>query len=142
MVYYLNNLEIPGKPMAIQQTITIKASPQEVYTALMSADEFSKVTGAPAEISDKDGGAFSCFGGQINGRQIELTKDKQIVQAWRAGPWPDGAYSIVRFDLSPAGDATELSLHHTGFPEDAAEHLAGGWQKMYWEPLQAHFEKD
>lgn len=127
--------------MAIQQTITIKASPQKVYTALISADEFSKVTGAHAEISNEDGGAFSCFGGQITGRQIELTKDQQIVQAWRAGNWPDGTYSVVRFDLSSAGDSTELSLHHTGFPQDAAEHLAGGWQKMYWEPLRAYFEQ-
>lgn len=128
--------------MAIQQSVTLKAKPKEVYAALMTAAEFSKVTAAPADISDEEGGAFSCFGGQITGRQIELTKDKRIVQAWRAGPWPDGLYSIVKFDLVSVGDSTELSLQHTGFPDDEADHLAGGWQKMYWEPLKAHFDND
>ncbi len=126
--------------MAINQTITIKASPEKVYNALMSAEEFGKVTGAPAEIAQDEGGAFSCFGGQITGRHIELKPNERIVQAWRAGPWPEGTYSVVKFDINASGDSTEVTLEHTGFPEESAEHLAGGWQKMYWQPLKAYFQ--
>ncbi|MGI9336787.1 MAG: SRPBCC domain-containing protein [Gammaproteobacteria bacterium] len=126
--------------MAIKQTVTFKTSPEKLYEALTSAEEFSKVTGAPAEIAPDEGGAFSCFGGQIVGRHIELVPNKRIVQAWRAGPWAESVYSIVRFDISQSGTSTTLNMEHTGFPDGGAEHLEGGWHKMYWEPLKAYLE--
>jgi activator of HSP90 ATPase len=126
--------------MTISQSIAIKASPAKVYEALISAEQFGEITGAPAEISSDEGGAFSCFGGQITGRHIELIPDERIVQAWRVKAWPEGVFSEVRFDLSASGDATTLELTQTGYPDDAAEHLEPGWHKMYWEPLKAYLE--
>ena len=126
--------------MGIKQTVTIKGSAQRVYEVLMSASEFGKVTGAPAEISQDEGGAFSCFGGQITGRHVELKPNQRIVQAWRAGPWDDGVYSIVRFDIAESGSSTTLNMQHTGYPDGEAEHLDGGWHKMYWEPLKAYLD--
>jgi len=126
--------------MAINQTVRINASAEKVYNALTSAKEFSKVTGAPAEIGQDEGSVFSCFGGQVTGRLIELMPNKRIVQAWRVGPWPEGTYSIVKFDIAESGASTTVNLEHAGFPEDAAEHLEGGWHKMYWEPLKAYLE--
>ena len=124
--------------MTISQSITIKASPAKVYQALISAEQFSKVTGAPADISSDEGGEFSCFGGQITGRHIELIPDQRIVQSWRVKAWPEGVYSEVSFELSESGDTTTLELTQTGYPDDAAEHLEPGWHKMYWEPLKAY----
>ncbi|MDH3688756.1 MAG: SRPBCC family protein [Gammaproteobacteria bacterium] len=126
--------------MAINQTVTIKTSPEKIYNALMSAKEFGKVTGAPAEIAQAEGGAFSCFGGQVAGRHLELIPNKRIVQAWRVGAWPEGTYSIVKFEINESGPSTTVDLEHTGFPEGAAEHLESGWHKMYWEPLKAYLE--
>ena len=126
--------------MPIQQKITIDSSPARVYSALLSAKEFSEVTGAPADIDSAEGGLFSCFGGQIVGRQLELNPPERIVQAWRADPWPAGMYSIVRFDIAEADGATIVHLQHVGYPEGADEHLEAGWHKMYWEPLKAYLE--
>ena len=126
--------------MTIEQKVSINASAANVYKAITSSSEFSEVTGAPAEIATVEGGAFSCFGGQIVGRHIQLIPNERIVQAWRVGMWPEGVYSVVRIDLEESGDATTLTLVHTGYPEDAAEHLEPGWHKMYWEPLKAHLE--
>ena len=126
--------------MGIRQKVRIKAPPEEVYSALTSGKEFSEMTGAPAEISAVEGGAFSFFGGQITGRNIELTAKEGLVQAWRVGVWPKGVYSIVRIMLERAGDETELTLDHSGFPDGAAEHLESGWHKMYWQPLMTYLE--
>jgi activator of HSP90 ATPase len=126
--------------MSIQQTVVFKSSAEAVYSAITSSVEFAKVTGAPADIATDEGGTFSCFGGQVSGRHVELVPNERIVQAWRVGPWPDSVYSIVRFDISQSGELTTLELTHTGFPEDAADHLEGGWHKMYWEPLKAYLE--
>jgi uncharacterized protein YndB with AHSA1/START domain len=61
----------------IHQEIVFNASPKRVYEALTNARQFSKFTGgAPAEISHEPGGAFSCFGRMIVGRNIELTPNQ------------------------------------------------------------------
>jgi|SRR5579859_408216 len=123
----------------IQQEIAFNASPKRVYEALLDARQFSQLSGgAPAEIDAKAGGIFSCFGGMITGRNVELRENQRIVQAWRAGNWPEGVYSIVRFELTAAGAGTNLSFSHDGFPDAMREHLDGGWHKMYWEPLKKH----
>jgi activator of HSP90 ATPase len=124
--------------MSIKQSVTITTTPEKIYRALLSGKEFSKFTGAPAEIAGAEGGAFSCFGGQITGRHIELSPHSRIVQAWRAGPWPDGVYSIVKFEISKSGKSTTVELEHAGYPDGAEEHLEGGWHKMYWEPLKEY----
>lgn len=126
--------------MAIHQEVSIKCDPKRIYTTLTRDAEFSKATGAKADISAEEGGRFSCFDGQIQGRNLELQADRMIVQAWRAGVWPDGAYSIVRITLEPDGNTTRLVLDHSGFPEGAEEHLEGGWYQMYWDPLKAYCE--
>lgn len=122
---------------SIHQEVVFQASPQRVYDTLTTSDQFSKMSGgAPAVIEAQPGGAFSCFGGMITGRNIELDPGKLLVQAWRAGNWPAGVYSIARFELRPEGQGTRLVFDHTGFPEGQQEHLGPGWESNYWEPLR------
>jgi activator of HSP90 ATPase len=69
------------------------------------------------------------------GDNVELVPGQRIVQAWRAGSWDPGVYSIAKFELVEQGSATKIVFDHTGFPKGAAEHLASGWKEHYWEPL-------
>ncbi|TFE25543.1 SRPBCC family protein [Cohnella luojiensis] len=122
---------------AIHQEITFKASPASVYGVLISSEQFSKATGgAPADINPEAGGTFSCFGGMIVGRNIELVPNERIVQAWRAANWEEGVYSIARFELTQQGSDTLLRFDHIGFPEGQGEHLASGWHANYWGPIE------
>jgi uncharacterized protein YndB with AHSA1/START domain len=140
--------EISRTAESIHQEPIIKASRSRVYEALTEAKQFDKivllsgvmqtmhVADKPAEISREVGGPFSLFGGYITGRHVELVPNERIVQAWRAGAWPAGIYSIARFDLVEQGSGTRIVFDHTGFPEGAAESLASGWKAHYWEPMQ------
>jgi len=120
----------------IHQEVVVASSPARVYAALTDAAEFSKMTGgAPTEIDPNPGGAFSCFGGMIAGRNVECAPGERLVQAWRVKTWPPGLYSIVRFDLRPDGAATRVVMDHSGFPAEQREHLAKGWHANYWEAL-------
>jgi activator of HSP90 ATPase len=60
-----------------------------------------------------------------------------VVQAWRSQAWPEGVYSIVRFELAPAGKGTKLTFDQAGHPDGAREMLEGGWHQMYWNPMNA-----
>jgi len=124
--------------MAIHQEVDIKGSPQAVYDILTNAEKFSKMTGGrSAKISQEEGGAVSLFGGDIRARNVELVPDKRVVQAWRSHAWPEGVYSIVRFELQSNRGGTKLTFDQSGYPQDAHEMLNGGWPKMYWEPMNA-----
>lgn len=141
--------EITHGNEAIHQEVAFKASRARVYEALTDSKQFDSVTklsaamasgmvaagGAAAVVSREAGGAFSAFGGYVTGRQIELVPGKRIVQAWRAGSWGEGVYSIARFELVEQGAGTKLVFDHTGFPTGEAAHLAEGWRGNYWEPL-------
>jgi activator of HSP90 ATPase len=126
--------------MNIHQEVTIAASPAAVYALLMSSDDFGKMTGGRvASIAKEVGGAVSLFGGDIRGRNVELVPGKRVVQAWRSGAWPEGVYSIIRFELSPEGKGTKLVFDQAGHPEGSDEMLEGGWHQMYWQPMNAIF---
>ena len=141
--------EISHTAEAIHQEPVFKASRKRVYEALTDAKQFEKVvqlSGAmksgmapgakPAEISHEAGGTFALFGGYVTGRQLELVPNERIVQAWRAGGWDPGDYSIAKFQLVEQGTGTKIVFDHTGFPKGQAEHLAAGWKMNYWEPLE------
>ncbi len=122
----------------IHHEVVFAAPPGQIYRALIDSKEFAKITGSPAEIDPEEGGRFSCFGGYITGRQVEMTPNKRIVQAWRTGSWPEGVYSIVSFDLRAEGLKTKLVFDQNGAPEKEIGSLDPGWVKRYWEPLKKH----
>ena len=126
----------------IHQEIEFNAAPQRLYEALTDAAQFSRFTGgAVAQIQNSAGGAFSGFNGMITGMMVELVPGQRVVQAWRAGNWAPGEYSIARFELQPTKQGTRLVFDQAGHPAAAREQLDAGWHKMYWEPLKAFLGK-
>lgn len=123
---------------ALHQEIELGAPPQRVFDALLDAKRFAAFTGMPATIDPSPGGAFTTFGGLIQGRNVEIIPAQRIVQAWRPTSWDSGVYSIVHFELRPRGTETTLVLDHTGFPEGDFEHLDSGWYLRYWNPLKKY----
>jgi activator of HSP90 ATPase len=133
---------------AIRQELMFDASPQRVYQALTTTKDFDMITrlsdgaallnavGAkPTSISSEVGGAFTLFGGYITGRQLEMLPNERLVQAWRAGSFKAGGFSIATFYLAAEGGKTKLNFEHRGFPDGNGASLAPGWHAHYWEPL-------
>ncbi len=126
--------------MPIRQDVFVAAAPARVFEVFTRPEVFSRMSGgAPAEIDAADGGAFSLFGGMIQGRNVECVPGTRVVQVWRPKNWAPGLYSLVRFDLHAEGDGTRVSLEHVGYPDEQHDHLAGGWQANYLEPLRKLF---
>jgi activator of HSP90 ATPase len=127
--------EISRAAESIHQELVFKASRKQVYEAILDEKQFSKMTGLAAQVNREAGGAFSCFEGQIKGRNVELVPNEWIVQAWRSEGWKAGIYSIAKFVLVEQGSGTKIVFDHTGFPVGQAEHLVSGWQEHYWSAL-------
>jgi activator of HSP90 ATPase len=122
---------------SLHQEIDYKASPERMYQVLLSSKDFTAFSGAAAEIDPKPGGTFSMFGGLVVGRTVELVPNQRIVQAWRLSQeFPEGTYSLVKFEFKVVDSQTRVVLDHTGFPEGHFDHLDAGWHSHYWEPLR------
>jgi activator of HSP90 ATPase len=132
------NLNGSDTPYRIHQEIDFTVSPQRIYQALMDQKQFAAFSGRPATIDQKPGGTFSLFDGHITGRNIALVPNERIVQAWRAADWPEGVYSIAKFELQTNGSRTRLVFEQTGFPEGLHDHLTEGWESNYWSLLQKY----
>ena len=126
---------------AIKQTVTFKASPHDVYEALMDSKKHAKFTGDKATISQKVGGKFSAFDGYSEGTNLELIPDNKIVQTWRASDWPEGVYSKVTFSFKEIAVGTRLTFTQIGVPVKQYDEIAQGWRDYYWAPMKEMLEK-
>jgi activator of HSP90 ATPase len=126
----------------IEQTVTIKASPHDIYEALMDSEKHSRFTGAPANISREIGGSFTAYDGALSGTTLELVPDAKIVQSWRGSDegWTPGHYSEVTFTFEESHGETKLNFVRTGVPEASYEDISQGWQTYYWPKLKAFLE--
>ena len=125
----------------VKQTVTFKASPHDVYEALMDSKKHARFTGGKASISRKVGGKFSVFDGYSEGTNLELIPDKKIVQSWRASDWEEGHYSRATFSLKEVENGTRLTFTQTRVPEEQYDDISQGWRDYYWEPMKQMLEK-
>jgi activator of HSP90 ATPase len=124
----------------IRQVVTFKAGPRSVYEALMDSKKHAKFTGGRASISPRVGGRISAYDGYIDGINIELVRDRKIVQAWRGSDWPEGYFSKAIFTLAKIKAGTRLTFSQTGVPEEQVEAIREGWIEHYWEKMKKFLE--
>ena len=130
------------KTKNIRQSITIKASPKDVYEAFMDSKEHSMITRARAKISKHIGGHFSAFEGWAQGEIIDLIPDKRIVLTWHADDdgWPKDHYSKITITLHKIKEGTRLTFFQSKIPMTDYKDIKEGWHEHYWNPMKAILE--
>lgn len=123
----------------IKQTYLINASPEKVWQALVDPEVIDKWGGGPAKTDDRVGTEFSLWGGDIHGKNLEVVKNKKLVQDWFGGDWPKA--SKVTFILKEKDGKTTIDLLHEDVPENEANDIADGWKECYLGPLKELVEK-
>lgn len=129
------------KTKTIRQSISFRASPHDIYEALMDSRKHSEFTGDEANISRKIGGKFTAGSGYIDGINIELVPDRKIVQSWRGSDWPKDHYSKATFSLKQVKEGANLSFVQAGVPEQHYEEISQGWRDYYWIPMKEMLER-
>jgi activator of HSP90 ATPase len=128
-------------PQAIRQSVIFRATPHDVYEALMDSSRHTEFTGDEASISRVVGGPIMAYGGYVTGKNLELIPDEKIVQAWRASDWPEGQESTATFTLSAEDGGTRLTFVQEGVPDEQRTDIEQGWIDYYWTPMKAMLEK-
>lgn len=123
----------------IRQTATIRgATPHDLDETLMDSKKHTKLSRQPTTVSRKVGGAFK-VGYDLEGKHLALTKDKMIVQTWRADNWPPGTYSKATFALARTLGGTRIRFTQTGVPDEVYGEIRKGWREYYWGPMRKRF---
>ncbi len=116
----------------------IKATPEEVYRALVNPFTIELWSGEPAVMSEEAGSAFTMLDGHITGENLAFEPSRSIHQKWFFG---EDHVSDVRISLTPDKAHTQIRIEHTGIPPEAYENMLVGWKESYLDSLQDFFEK-
>jgi len=116
----------------------IKATPEEIYTALTNPFTLELWTGQPAVMEEKEGIEFSLWNGDIVGKNLEFEKNRKIVQEWYFGDQENP--SIVTILLIKTKKGTKVKLTHENIPDIAYENMKMGWDDFYFGNLKRFFE--
>src|SRR5271157_2051954 len=115
----------------IRQKIVLKASPHDLYEAILDPKIHSKFTNSKARNNRKIWGKFTSYDGYAFGKNIKLEKDKKIVQSWATTDFPD-TFTEITFQFNKKGNKTELAFTQTGVPEKSYKEISDGWKEFYW----------
>ncbi len=128
----------------IKKHYHIKATPEDIYTALTNPLTIEIWTGATAVMDPVAGTEFSFWDGEITGKNIEMEPGKLIVQEWYFEDeegMPSEHKSIVTIKLHNDGHSTDVELLHINIPEEAFDNIVDGWDKFYFKPLKELVEE-
>ena len=123
----------------LSEILSVKAS--EIYEAWLSSEGHTAMTGSPAQVDARMGGAFSAWDGYIFGSILDLKPDRRIVQSWRTSQFPDDAPdSHLEILLEEMNDGTKVTLIHSDMPHEQVDSYRQGWEDYYFKPMRKFFE--
>ena len=125
----------------IKQTAYFNASPHEVFELLMDSKKHSAFTGHKADISRKKNGKFTAYDEWIAGKNLEIVKDKKILQSWRGADWEKGHFSKAEFRLEKKGKGCKLIFTQNGVPDNKYSDINQGWKDHYWKKMKDYLKK-
>lgn len=118
----------------------MNASPEKVFEALVNEEIIQHWSGDEAKMSPEVGARFSLWGGQMFGTNLEVVKNKKLVQEWCYDQWEEP--SKVTFIIKGNGEDTIVELIHEDVPERSVKNISDGWNIYYLGAMQEMFKKN
>jgi len=123
----------------VKKRYTILAKPKEVWDALVNPKTIEKWGGGPAVMSPEVDFDFSLWGGDVYGKNLEVEKERKLVQEWYGGEWDRP--STVTFSLNADDHCTEIILEQTDVPENEIDDVDAGWDDYYLGSIKRLLER-
>ncbi|HTA82967.1 MAG TPA: SRPBCC domain-containing protein [Bacteroidia bacterium] len=111
-----------------------------LYSMYLDSKHHTAITGGvPAKISAKEGAKFSAHDGYIIGKNLQLVKNKLIVQSWYGTDWEKGSDEstfIMLFEQK--GKDAVIHMTHANIPDKHVAGIKSGWNDYYWTPWKKY----
>lgn len=120
----------------------VRAQPSAVYRAWLDPRTHAAFTGGGVATSEpRIGGAFTAWGGYIQGTYLVLEPGERIVHAWRTTDFPAAAPdSRVEVFFEAARGGTRLTVVHAQIPTGQEADYQAGWSDFYFRPMKKYFQ--
>ncbi|MDY6801187.1 MAG: SRPBCC domain-containing protein [Bacteroidota bacterium] len=118
----------------------IPATPEEIFIALTNPFTIELWSGYKAIMDDKEGTEFTLWDSDISGRNLEIEKEKKIVQEWYFGDQDNR--SIVTIKIHEKKNGSQVELNHTNIPDEVYDNITKGWDEYYFGALKTFFEEE
>lgn len=121
----------------IKISFSVPANPEDVFSALTDRKKIRKWSGERAIVSSDIGGPVDMFGGWMKGIIMAYKPNKILAYTWKPEDWKDNwAASEVTYILAKSGKSTNVTIEHTGFPnDDEMKEHEQGWHDHVINPL-------
>ena len=130
----------------IKKNLLIAAPIERVWAALTAPTSIRGWMGDDESVvvDLKVGGQYRFFGGETTGSFTRIEEPSNLEYTWRQMEWqPDWADSIVRWELQPSGEGTQVRLTHDKFPnKQERDSHDEGWDLYFLEPMQDWLESE
>jgi uncharacterized protein YndB with AHSA1/START domain len=128
------------KRRSIRITVTVPATPREVFAALTDGTSISQWSEQKGRVEPRVGGKFEMFDGWVKGKVLIYKPGKQLAYTWQPSDWDGTVKSIVQFRFAPTKSGTRITVTHTGFPsERERKNHHAGWLQYVFDPLKDYF---
>lgn len=127
--------------MDIRKVYVIDAPRDHVWAALTDPAIIEEWGGGPATMAPEPGFEFELWGGDINGKVVQVEPGRSMLQEWYGGDWDTP--SLARFTLiDEPGGCTRVELENRGVPDDEAADIDAGWDDYYFGAIKAYLEME
>ena len=128
-------------PKTITQKVIFKNQKASVlYAMFLDSKHHTMLTGGvAAKINNKEGAKFSAHGGYITGKNLQLIKDRLIVQSWYGTDWDKGVMdSTFILSFEQKGKDVVINMVHANIPDKHVAGIKTGWSDYYWKPWRIY----
>jgi activator of HSP90 ATPase len=124
---------------SLKKSYVINVSSDKVWKGLTDPEEIEQWTDSPAAMDEKEGTEFKLWGEEIFGKNLEMVKNKKIVQEWYSGKWERP--SLLTIEISEDNGHSNIELKQENIPDEELDDIDRGWDDYYFNPLKEYLEK-
>lgn len=128
------------------QKITLPTSAVDAYECFVDERKLYSFTASPAHIKAEEQSTFTCFDGEVHGKNIVLEHGYKIIQSWeiKHPHWPSNHSSevcLIFHQDKVHAQQCEVHLIHSYLPENLIQEMAEWWNIQIWEALRFYLER-
>ncbi|KAI8607793.1 activator of Hsp90 ATPase [Chytriomyces sp. MP71] len=128
-----------GSLATINLNVEFVCSAADLYSTLLDQGRVQAWSRGPASIKPEVGAEVKLFGGNVEGKILELVPNKKIVQTWRLKTWPANHYSTVTLTFEEGRESVMLRLEQTEVPVGEKDLTTKNWKGYYFDGIKAAF---
>lgn len=122
--------DLSARPLVASCSRTVRAAPPEVFAAWTERFDAWFAQAGTVAMTAEAGRPYFFYNRDEWGRHphygrfLEVVPDELVEMTWVTGNGEavgtEGAETVLRIELAPAGDGTEVRLTHSGFSSEAS----------------------